>query len=435
MGGGAIQLVAWGNQNKHLMGNPSITFFKKVYKTHTNFSMESIVVPFNKTYSFINQNTILKAKLPRNGDLIMQIYFVFELPPITNNVSIPFKWISSIGEAVISNVTLSIGNVIIDNHSGEYINIRHNISSPIYKKRLYDKLIGNIDILNQSNNQNEIIPKYTCYVPLQFYFNKNVSNALPIIALQYMDVDITIDIRPVNEWYQLFYKNINTNNYEYRAPNIDNTEHAIKKYINNESVNYIKDSSILEINARLEVNYVFLDKNERDYFIHKPLEYLIEQTVNINNYKLSTYNILEYKLNNPVKEFLWVFRRSDVYLKNTWFDYLDDKQHIMVKARFMFNGVDRIQDKDYQYYNYIIPYQHYNGEPIDGVYCYTFALYPDEGLSQPSGSCNFSRIDKLQFVTTLKNVDGDYTYDLLFFAKSYNILKINGGIASLYYSI
>ena len=142
------------------------------------------------------------------------------------------------------------------------------------------------------------------------------------------------------------------------------------------------------------------------------------------------------KLNNQIKEFFWVYRRSDAYIRNNWFDFLDNGRDIMIKSRFMFNGVDRLQDKEPQYYNYLIPFQHHMGDPDEGIYCYTFALHPDEGLTQPSGSCNFSRIDKLQFVTTLRDPSSsEYTYDLLFFASGYNILRINGGIASLFYSL
>lgn len=460
MGGGAIQLAAWGTQNIHLMGNPKLTFFKKVYKTHTNFSMESINVDLNRTDVFINQPTTFKVKLPRNGDLIMQIYFVFDLPPVISDSFTKFRWLPNIGEAIISNITLSIGNVIIDKQSGEYMNIYNNFTLPSFRRAMYNKMIGNITALNnplkeqvlekmyQDNSiritkiypkegdvYNPTIPKHTCFVPLQFYFNRDFSSALPIISLQYMDVDITIETRPVREWYQLFYYPPNSYVGEYRAPNSNNPRHSITNYVSNELTKNIRDGSLLDINARLEVNYVFLDKDERDYFIHKPLEYLIDQCVRIDRYKLSTYNVIEMKLQNPVKEFFWVYRRSDANIRNTWFDFLDGANNIMVKSRFMFNGIDRIQDKEPQYYNYLIPFQHHTGDPDEGIYCYTFALKPDEGLTQPSGSCNFSRIDKMQFVTTLRAPDGDYTYDLLFFANSYNILRINGGIASLFYSL
>lgn len=460
MGGGSIQLVAWGSQNKHLMGNPSLTFFKKVYKTHTNFSMESITVNLNRTDAFIHQSTIFKAKIPRNGDLVMQVYFVFDLPPVVSDSFTRFRWLPNIGEAIILETTLSIGNVIVDKQSGEFMNIYNNVTLPSFRREMYNKMIGNISALTnplkeqildkmyqdnavritkiypkEGDVYNPTLPKHTCFVPLQFYFNRDFASAIPIVSLQYMDVDITIEVRPVEQWYQLFYYPPNSTVGEYRAPNSDNPNHNITNYVSNELTKNIRDGSLLDINARLEVNYVFLDKKERDYFVNKPLEYLIEQCVRIDRYKLSTFNVIEMKLQNPVKEFYWVYRKSDANIRNAWFDFLDNGRNIMEKSRFMFNGVDRIQDKEPQYYNYLIPFQHHMGDPQEGIYCYTFALRPDEGISQPSGSCNFSRIDKLQFVTTLKAPSGDYTYDLLFFASSYNLIRFSGGIASLFYSL
>lgn len=460
MGGGVIQLIAWGSQNKHLMGNPALTFFKKVFKTHTNFSMESIAVSLNRTDALLNEPTILKAKLPRNGDLITQIYFVFELPPIISDSFTRFRWLENIGEAIIASVTLSIGNVIIDKQYGEYMNIYNNLTLPSFRREMYNKMIGNITALNnpfkeqvlnkiyqdnaikitkiyptEGNANNPTLPSHKCFVPLQFYFNKGFSRALPIVALQYMDVDITIELRPINQIYQLFYYPPGSNVGEYRAPDSDNPKHHIKNYVSNEISRYLRDDTLLDLNARLEVNYVYLDKDERNFFINKPLEYLIDQCIRKDAYKLKEFNVVEMKLQNPVKEFYWVFRRSDAVVRNSWFDFLDNDSNIMLTTKFMFNGVDRIDEKEPQYFNYLIPFTHHIGDPREGIYCYTFALQPDEGLDQPSGSCNFSRIDKLQFVCKLKDPEGDYYYDLVFFATSYNILRISGGIASLFYSL
>jgi hypothetical protein len=153
-------------------------------------------------------------------------------------------------------------------------------------------------------------------------------------------------------------------------------------------------------------------------------------------YKLGEHNVLEFKLHNLVKEFYWVFRRSDAFMRNAWFDFLDGTKDILRTAKFMFNGVDRIEEKEPQYFNYMIPFQHHIGDPREGIYCYTFAINPDEGIKQPSGSVNCSRIDKIQFVANLITPQtADYFYDLIFFASGYNYLRINGGVASLFYTL
>ena len=460
MGGGVIQLLAWGSQNTHLLGNPSLTFFKKVFKTHANFAMESISVSLNRTDANIFEPTIIKAKLPRNGDLISQVYLVFELPPVVSDSFTRFRWLPNVGEAIIANITLSIGNVIVDKQCGEYMNIYNNVTLPSFRRDMYNKMVGNISALTnpfkqqildqvyqdsairitkiypkQGDASNPTLPAHKCFVPLQFYFNKNFSSALPIVALQYMDVEITIELRPVNEIFQLFSYPKGSNVGEYRAPNTDNPVHHIKNYVSNEVKTYIRSDQIMDLNARLEVNYVFLDKTERDVFINKPLEYIIDQCTRVDHYKLSEFNVIDVKLQNPVKELYWVYRRSDAVDTNSWFDFLDKDRNIMVSTRFMFNGIDRIEDKEPEYFNYLIPFQHHQGDPAEGIYCYPFALHPDDGLTQPSGSCNFSRIDKFQFVTRLKKPDGDYYYDIILFASSYNIIKISGGMASIYYTL
>lgn len=460
MGGGVIQLIAWGSQNKYLMGNPLMTFFKKVFKTHTNFSMESIAVSLSRTDANIFEPTVIKAKLPRNGDLIAQTYFVFELPPILSDSFTRFRWLQNVGEAIISNVTLSIGNVIVDRQYGEYMNVYNNLALPSFRREMYNKMIGNISALTnplkeqilekvyqdsamritkiyptEGTADKPTLPSHKCYVPLQFYFNRDFGSALPIVALQYMDVEITIELRPIIEIYQLFYYRPGTNVGEYRAPQPDNPDHNIKNYVSQDYSRYIRGETILDLNARLEVNYVFLDKEERNFFMNKPLEYLIDQCIRIDTYKLTEFNVIDMKLQNPVKEFYWFYRKSDAVQRNSWFDYLDEDRNIMVTTKFMFNGVDRIEEKEPQYFNYVLPFQHHIGDPEEGVYCYPFALTPDNGIQQPSGSCNFSRIDKLQFVTKLKKPSGDYTYDLVFFASSYNILRVSGGMASIFYSL
>lgn len=461
MGGGVIQLAAWGSQNKYLMGNPALTFFKKVYKTHTNFSMESISVDLNRTDANIFEPTTLKVKLPRNGDLISQIYLVFELPPVVSDSFTRFRWLENVGEAIINNVTLTIGNVTVDKHSGEYMNIISNVTLPSFRREMYNKMIGNIGALTnpfkeqilskvyqesalrvtkiyptEGNADNPTIPSHKCFVPLKFWFNRDFASALPIVALQYMDVELTIELRPIYQIYQLFYYLPGTNVGAYQAPDLENPSHNITNYITQERAKYIRDGDILDLNARLECNYIFLDKDERNFFMNKPLEYLIDQCTRQDRYKISEFNVIDFKLQNPVKELFWVFRRSDANTRNEWFHFLDDTKNIMINAKFMFNGVDRCEEKEPQYFNYLLPFQHYSGDPKEGIYVFPFALEPEKGIRQPSGSCNFSKIDKFQFVTkTIIPASKTYYYDLVFFASSYNILRINGGIASLFYSI
>jgi hypothetical protein len=461
MGAGNIQLVSWGAQNKYIMGNPSLTFFKSVYKTHTNFAMESISIDLNRTDANVFEPTVFKAKIPRNGDLVVQVYFVFQLPPVISDSFTRFRWLENIGEAIIANTWVTIGNVIVDRQSGEYMNIYNNLTLPSFRREMYNKMIGNVSALTNpfkeqildkvysdsalkitkiypSGNtaQNPTLPAQKCFVPLRFWFNRDFASALPIVALQYMDVEISIELRPIYQLYQLYYYPPRKNVGEYQAPDVNNPQHHIKNYISNDLSLYLRQENLLDLKARLEVNFVYLDKDERNFFVSKPLEFLIDQCTRIDQYKLGEHNVLEFKLHNMIKEFYWVFRRSDAFMRNAWFDFLDGTKNIMRTVKFMFNGVDRIEEKEPQYFNYLIPFQHHVGDPSEGIYCYPFAINPDEGVKQPSGSVNCSRIDKFQFVANLITPDSPgYFYDLIFFASGYNFLRINGGVASLFYTL
>lgn len=273
MPGGLIQLVAFGAQNYYLNGNPSVSFFKKVYKTYTNFSMESMKVIFNKNFIQFNEPTKLIAKIPRNADLIQEIYFSFELPDIRKQIKKnqetdviigdDFRYVKHLGEVMIDNYYIYIGGTIVDTHYGEWLHIWNELSIPSSKKYGYDKMIGNIpemylpDAFDQKFKQDEIqIYKRRFYVPLTFWFNKNPGLALPLIALQYHEIEIHLELRP--------YKDLFTVN--------EVKQTTWEPYF---------DNSILNINPHLEVNYIFLDTNERNYFAKTSQDYLIEQVKRI----------------------------------------------------------------------------------------------------------------------------------------------------------
>ena len=196
MPGGLLQLVAYGAQNFYLNGNPSLSFFKKIYKTHTNFSTESIKLNFNRTTLNFDTKTNLICKIDRNGDMIQDMYFVFKLPSIKKHKCDDdkfeiFNFVKNLGECIIDNCYLNIGGNIIDKQYGEWMHIWNELSIQASKRYGYDKLIGNVPELyspddNDFIEENKIqIYGRKVYVPLKFWFNKNPGLALPLISLQY----------------------------------------------------------------------------------------------------------------------------------------------------------------------------------------------------------------------------------------------------------
>jgi len=462
MPGGLIQLVAYGAQNVFLNGNPSVSFFKKVYKTHTNFSTESMKVVFNRNYLNYDSSSILIAKIARNADLVQEIYFSFKIPNIKKMKTVvdqgsigqleeleDFRFVKNLGEVMIENYKIYIGGTLMDTQYGEWLHIWNELSIESSKKYGYDKMIGNIpelympDIYNNLNYAQTQIDSRRLYVPLKFWFNKNPGLALPLIALQYHEIEIHLEIRPFKELVTINEK---------KPKNVN----AISKYFTESTTDK------LNIDPYLEVNYVFLDSVERNYIAVNSHDYLIEQVVRIPFKSVKQFDINTLVLQNPVKEIIWVLNRDDVYKTNDWFEYTDTQDEdldgsdntecdiacrekemdILTSATFLFNGIERMEEKDASYFNLIQPYQHHSVVPSPGIYVYSFSLLPEQ--FQPSGSCNMSRINKIELKTetikpkpkpTTTTTDSDiYNYDMRVYVVNYNFLRVKGGLGGLAFS-
>lgn len=449
MPGGLIQLTASGAQNLLLNGNPSVSFFKKVYKTHTNFAMESMSVVFNKNYIMFKEKTELIAKIKRNADLVQDVYFCFEIPDIkkrilrdefNNIIGDDFRFVKNLGESIIEEYFIYIGGTVIDKQYGEWLHIWNELSIQTSKRYGYDKLIGNVpdnyipDPFNRLDNGVIQIPKQKVYVPLKFWFNRNPGLALPLIALQYHEVEIHIVLRPLTEIYTL--NGIVPRNW-------------------NQDGSYYFESERVIINPYLDVNYIFLDTMERKHFAQNTQEYLIEQVQRFVFPNIAKHTITDLPLQNPVKEIIWNFKRNDVSNSNRWYDLTDynykvftksdsttknsvekdtvifkDKE-ILVKAKILLNGMERFEEKDAAYFNLIQPYQYHSVIPKIGIYVYSFSLYPEN--FQPSGACNMSRIKKVQLNTETISVptEENYGYDLTVYVTNYNFLRITSGLGGL----
>ena len=532
MGGGLMQLVAYGAQDVYLTGNPQITFFKVVYRRHTNFSVEPIPQIFNGSSDY---GKTVTCNLNRNGDLITNIYVVIKLGISEGPVH---GYVRRLGFALIKETKIEIGGSKIDEQYGDWLNIWYELSHKNGQEKGIQKMIGDVSELTKFDNRH---PAYTLHVPLQFWFNKYTGLALPLIALQYHDVRITIQYRKANECV--------------------NIQNAIYK----PTIFYIDDSYLL-------IDYVYLDSEERKRFAQSSHEYLIEQlqftgsealtTVN-NKYKLnfnhpSKYLIWTCQLDKYVsgKKFLsypsdgnwnngrdnfakyaWLSSRSDysllldsvesdvtelsinpnlagtklyeivtnrikaqyivlpqnilnsgdnldallpsnvILLTNEvtsedlsytldellenapaatynnvtsfvnstipftlvydWFNYsrnIDGNKNCVSSAKLQLNGHDRFQEREGSYFNYVQPYQHFTNTPSDGINVYSFALKPEE--HQPSGSCNFSRIDNATLNITCAGLDVSTSNNSIvnIYTVNYNVLRVMSGMAGTAYS-
>ena len=489
MPGGLIQLAAYGSQDFYLTGNPQISFFKTVYRRYTNFSMESVEETIDTSTEIgMDTGSTLKFNVKRIADLVKDIYFVFTLPAVYSSDSVKFQWIKNIGTSIINNVSISVGGSIIDRHYGEWLNIWHELTLSEEKKEGYYKMIGNIpelyDPANAPGNNNsypnsstsDTIPsinQYKIYVPLVFWFNRNFGCALPLIALQRHEVDIALELRPLRELYTIIDTDTTSSTYSYRIrPDSTIAGHQIQNFITDTSMVSVSDTGArtlirFDLNAYLEINYIFLDKDERKRFAAVEHEYLIEQVIRVDTGITITSTAdktdkMDLLIHHPVRQLVWVARRTDFEDHNDWNNYtnwlventppyslnfsnpygetasitssnydLIKERNIIKTGTLLLNGLDRFKEKDATYFNLIQPFQHQHRICKEGIYSYSFGL--DAQKYQPMGSCNMSRFNNIQLQLKFngRSSSDTYNYNLYVFAVNYNILRIMGGMGGV----
>ena len=406
-----MQLVSFGAQDVYLTAKPQITFFKTVYRRHTNFAIEAIEQTFNGTVDFGRKVT---CTISRNADLINRMYLQLSIPAVTSGASDDFAWVRYFGHALVKSVEVEIGGQRIDKHYSEWLQIWMELTLPEEKRAGYLDMIG--DIADQYTNGSPADKSaFVCYVPLQFWFNRNVGLSLPLIALQYHEVKINVEFRAFGELYTAT-----------QAP----TTPTITS-------------------GSLYVDYVYLDTDERRRFAQTSHEYLIEQVQHTGAEVVATTTpSIRLNFNHPVKELIWATRlatREDTTAPagisagfNQWFNFsttadygYEWDEHHLVDAKLQLNGHDRMSTRDARYYGEVQPYQHHTRIPrvSPGIYVYSFANQPEE--HQPSGTVNMSRIDNATLKMTLSSSSST---SLLIFAHGYNVLRVMSGMGGMAYS-
>jgi len=376
MGGGLMQLVAYGAQDIYLTGNPQITFFKVVYRRHTNFAMESIEQTFNGTADYGKKVT---CTVSRNGDLVSRVYLEVDLGAYSGGTPG-----ANVGHRLIKNVEVEVGGQRVDKQYGEWLEVWADLTLSGAQKAGYTTMCG---AATQAAKR--------IYVPLQFWFCRNPGLALPLIALQYHEVKINMEFNAISS--------VSSSTTECTGGTFNS--------------------------ASLWVDYVYLDTDERRRFAQVSHEYLIEQLQYTGAETLSsTSNKVRLNFNHPVKELVWVTRIQDA---GDVFDWVDASSvNPTASAKLQLNGHDRFAERKGTYFNQVQPYQHHTRIPSSlGVNVYSFALKPEE--HQPSGTCNFSRIDNATLNLTQTSSTAS---DLHVFAVNYNVLRVMSGMGGLAYS-
>ena len=275
MGGGLMQLVAYGSQDVYLTGNPQITFFKVVYRRHTNFSIEPIQQVFN---GIANWGHTVSATISRNGDLLYRTYITITLPQVAASGNVQFRWLNWLGHILVQQAEIVIGGQRIDRHYGHWLHIWNELTQTFGHQAGYATMVGNVPKLVQSTI--DTVPSITLYVPLRFWFNRNPGLALPLIALQYHDVQINLTLANVQDCYW--------------ASGASRVPGDL-------------------VDCSLWVDYIYLDTDERRRFAQAAHEYLIEQLQYTGDIPVqSTTEILKMAFNHPVKEVIWTIQKGSL---------------------------------------------------------------------------------------------------------------------------
>ena len=429
MAGGLMQLVAYGAQDVYLTGNPKVTFFQAVYKRHTNFAMENIEQTVNGTAS---NNGRVSVTIARNGDLIGDMYVELVTASLGTKAGTAILDACWVAERAIKDVELSIGGQRIDKHYQKWWRLYSELYLDDSKKANYGKMTTN-PVASTAG---------TVFLPLLFFFNRNPGLYLPLIALQ--DHECRIDFDLSTEFSQY------------------------------------TDGSTFKVWG----NYVYLDTEERRRFAQKGHEYLIEQVQHTGTDTVTAGSTKQVRLsyNHPIKELVWCFNNGSSSNAQHWNftsnaatagsvvleanptaygnchvpisegtgapllsvgssgsakQWSEEGAALSVSAgpldtfKLVLNGQDRFKEQKGKYFNQVQAFNHHSGSPYPGVYSYSFALKPEE--HQPTGTCNFSRIDNAQVAVTLK-ADATDSQVMHMFATNYNVLRIQSGMGGLAFS-
>jgi len=489
MPGGLLNIISYGSQNIIINGNPSKTFFKCVFAKYTNFGLQNIRVDFNgQRILKLNESSTFSFKIPRNAELLLDTYLVFNLPDIWSPIKPPlfvgdvwkpyeFEWIEDIGTNIIETVQLSIGGQLIQQFSGAYIKnfVERDFSQS--KKEHFYKMTGNTTELNNPSvafsrynkypnsyyKPNEIISSEPSirgrkiYVPLPFWFSHSSKLALPLVALQYSEIQIDITLRPISDLFVIndvtkLGPNFTKNKIR---PNFSIQDNALYRFLNQptdiilDQNTYVDQTTNWDADINLLATYCFLTGDEAKVFALNEQKYLIKD-IRETEY-LNTTGTSRIKINSNALVSSWMFflRRSDVYLRNEWSNYsnwpynnilpndvfpapqtsnlqfnnqpigpsrnykdtlgntvgsniyitpeltTNNLKNILTRLSIIFDGQYRETDLDAGIYNYISKYKMSLGSSNDGLYSYNFTLNTSDHI-QPSGAINLNKFKSVE---------------------------------------
>lgn len=396
MPGGLLNLVAWGNQNVYLNGNPSKTFFKTTYSKYTNFGLQKFRIDFEGSRNLkLTEESVFNFKIPRYADLLMDTYIVVNLPNIWSPIYPPktldtineqsknrwapyeFKWIKDLGAEMIREITITCGGQTLQKYSGTYLKNMVDRDFTKDQKELFNKMTGNIPELNNPGNVGARVNAYPnafydtsefgpspsiasrkLYIPINTWFTNSTKTAFPLVAMQYNELHINITFRPVQELFTIRDVNDVVNEYPYIKPNFNVNEFQMYRFLQKPPNVTLEDQFYINKNVdwvadiHLMSTYCFLSDDESRLFAKRSHQYLIKE---IHEYKFENVTGSQKVVVDTlgmVSSWMFHFQRSDVNLRNEWsnytnwpYDFLPDEIQVAPNTGHILPDLDANPDK------------------------------------------------------------------------------------------
>ena len=483
MPGGLMQLVNKGAQDQLVTGSPTFTLFRSVYKRHTEFAMEHFRLDFRSVNLDLNPSTpkSMRVRVDRNAQMLHDCYIHVTLPDIYSPISritpgihpeiasdasgigYEFQWIPNIGYNMINSVSVLINGSAIVTHTGEWMKTYSYLTHSANKRRIVDGMIGNVPELFDPANFSDRVNQYPhsittpgnvaqpsilgrdLVIPLHFWFCEDIGTALPLVALQYSEVEIVVEFKSI---YDLFtirdVRDTSTSAYDGSGgsfgqrirPDPAFPEFNITHFLSPPVVSGTAQNPALttwSLNPYIEANYIFLGDSE-----------VIQLAKSDNSFKIREVrpivvpglygagNDIPLVLVNLCTRIIWVAQRSDVRANNGVDNYTNQLQvpygpyqnrasmtpwyssgsaigqnqsatDILIDGVVVLDGADRFNAKTFDFFRYLENYRHHNGNVsiLPGIYSYSFAL--DHDSPQPSGHINGSMFNKTVLRLTLQD--------------------------------
>ena len=499
MAGGLMQLVATGQQNVVLNSSPSKTFWKATYKKYTNYGKQNFRIDFDGTPTLnLTTESTFQFKIRRYADLLMDCYISVALPNIWSPIMPPqeitnpdgtkgytdwapyeFQWIENLGAQIISRITINCGNQQLQQYSGQYILASAQRDFSGQKLALFNEMIGNVPELNDPANAGARVNAYpnayyttspagaqpsimgrVLYIPLGAWFNLVSSQAFPLVALQYNELQINVSFRPINEWFTIRDVMDSANNFPVVAPNFNQFYMQLYRFLQTppdetlEPNSYVDTRNLWNADINLNCTYCFLSNDESEIFAKNEQKYLIKQIYERPYYNITGQNKINLDSLGMVSSWMFYFQRSDANLRNQWSNYTNwpynympqdispaptaglypnpapsppnpaslgpglnpdgtlsglyttgvynpqNLKEILVALGIQLDGQYRENILPAGVYNFVEKYVRTAGNAPSGLYCYNFCLNTSPFELQPSGAMNMSRFTNIQFEFT-----------------------------------